>query len=94
MYKTNIVYFAGQIVLARTLDREMEKYYWLTIASREKQGSYLFEDYIKVAVTVVDVNDNFPVSDQPSYNISLVIYNMLYYKKRDTILKKLFKNFQ
>ena len=58
----------------------MEKYYWLTIASRDKQGPYFFEDYINVAVTAVDVNDNYPVSDQPSYNISVVIQNMLCHK--------------
>ena len=68
------------IFQAQSLDREMEKYYWLTIASRDKQGSYFSEDYINVAVTIVDVNDNYPVSDQPSYNISLVIQNMLCYK--------------
>ena len=55
----------------------MEKYYWLTIASRDKQSSYFSEDYIKVAVTVVDVNDNYPVADQPSYNITFVIYNFV-----------------
>ncbi|XP_076815367.1 protocadherin Fat 1-like isoform X2 [Clavelina lepadiformis] len=60
----------GTITTLRTLDRETEQFYWLTIVGKDR-APYPLSDHMFVLVEVTDVNDNAPYTDKPVYYASV-----------------------
>ena len=59
-------YFLGVITTLRTLDRESEQYYWITVLARDR-ASVPLSGHMFVLVEVTDVNDNAPRPTRPIY---------------------------
>lgn len=57
---------AGVITTSRNLDRELQRYYWLTVMAQDS-ASVPLAGHVFVLVEVDDVNDNAPLSTEPIY---------------------------
>ena len=60
----------GVIRVATQLDRETEASYWLTVYAQD-HGTVPMSSSVEVYISVVDVNDNPPETDQPVYYVDV-----------------------
>ncbi|KAA0202541.1 hypothetical protein HAZT_HAZT006606, partial [Hyalella azteca] len=60
----------GDIYSAGWLDRESQAHYWLTIRATDS-GTSPLHSTLHVYIEILDVNDNIPVPDSPSYSASV-----------------------
>lgn len=60
----------GRIVTAQPIDREEIALYQLSLIAEDVSDSPLSES-IPVMISVLDVNDNFPLFDEPSWNLTV-----------------------
>ena len=60
----------GRIVTAQEIDREEIDLYQLTLTAEDVSDSPLSES-IPFAITVLDANDNLPLFDEPSWNLTV-----------------------